>query len=536
MNQLNFPIISFIIFFPLVGVLLLLFIRGDKSKNYGLLRIAAFVISLFEFLVSLVFPIYFNSETPHMQFVEHVTWVKSMGLSYFVGIDGISLWLVVLTTFLVPLCMLCSWTYIQKNVKAFLISMLLLETAMIGAFVSLDLIVFFIFWEFMLIPMFLLIGVWGGSRRIYSAIKFFLYTAGGSVFMFVAIIFLYYYNYKITGISTFNLLELYNLHIPVSIQFWLCIAFFLAFAVKVPMFPLHTWLPDAHVEAPAAGSVILAAILLKMGTYGFLRFAMPLFPYAAHQLLPVIAVLAIAGIIYAALVAWVQPDMKKLVAYSSVSHLGYVMLGLFALNMQGIEGGIYQMMNHGINTGALFILVGMLYERRHTRMMEDFGGLAKSMPIFATFFMIVTLASVAVPGTNGFVGEFTILVGVFKTYPVYGVFAVSGMIFGAIYMLWMYQQVMFGPVTKDENKNIPDLNLREIVTLLPIAVLVFVMGVFPGFFMRKMDASVSHFISRYNKQYEMYVKETTGKYNNNLAIKNASLTLSQERSLNQNAF
>jgi NADH-quinone oxidoreductase subunit M len=532
MNQLNFPIISFIIFFPLAGVLMLLFIRGDKNKNYDLLRKAAFVISLFEFAVSLALPIYFNSETPHMQFVEHVPWVKSMGLSYFVGIDGISLWLVVLTTFLVPLCMLCSWTYIQKHVKAFLISMLLLETAMIGAFVSLDLVIFFIFWELMLIPMFLLIGVWGGSRRIYSAIKFFLYTAGGSVFMFVAILYLYYYNYTTTGIATFNLLELYNLHIPVSIQFWLCIAFFLAFAVKVPMFPLHTWLPDAHVEAPAAGSVILAAILLKMGTYGFLRFAMPLFPYAAHQLLPVIAVLAIAGIIYAALVAWVQPDMKKLVAYSSVSHLGYVMLGLFALNMQGIEGGIYQMLNHGINTGALFILVGMLYERRHTRMMEDFGGLAKEMPIFATFFMIVTLATVAVPGTNGFVGEFMVLVGVFKTYPIYGVFAVSGMILGAVYMLWMYQQVMFGPVDKDENRNIPDLNLREIATMLPIAVLVFVMGIFPGFFMRKMDASVSLFISRYNKDYEMYVQETTGKTNTNLAIKNAALILSQDRSVN----
>ena len=532
MNQLNFPIISFIIFFPLAGVLMLLFIRGDKNKNYDLLRKAAFVISLFEFAVSLALPIYFNSETPHMQFVEHVPWVKSMGLSYFVGIDGISLWLVVLTTFLVPLCMLCSWTYIQKHVKAFLISMLLLETAMIGAFVSLDLVIFFIFWELMLIPMFLLIGVWGGSRRIYSAIKFFLYTAGGSVFMFVAILYLYYYNYTTTGIATFNLLELYNLHIPVSIQFWLCIAFFLAFAVKVPMFPLHTWLPDAHVEAPAAGSVILAAILLKMGTYGFLRFAMPLFPYAAHQLLPVIAVLAIAGIIYAALVAWVQPDMKKLVAYSSVSHLGYVMLGLFALNMQGIEGGIYQMLNHGINTGALFILVGMLYERRHTRMMEDFGGLAKEMPIFATFFMIVTLATVAVPGTNGFVGEFMVLVGVFKTYPIYGVFAVSGMILGAVYMLWMYQQVMFGPVDKDENRNIPDMNLREIATMLPIAVLVFVMGIFPGFFMRKMDASVSLFISRYNKDYEMYVQETTGKTNTNLAIKNAALILSQDRSVN----
>lgn len=536
MNPLNFPIISFLVFFPLAGAFLLLFIRGDKERNDGLLRKAAFVISLFEFSVSLAFLFYFNSKTPDMQFVEHITWVKSMGLAYYVGIDGISLWLIILTTFFVPLCILCSWTYIQEKVKAFLISMLLLETAMIGTFVALDLIIFYVFWELMLIPMFLLIGVWGGPRRIYSAVKFFLYTAAGSLLMFVAIIYLYYYNYKITGIATFNLLELYSLHIPVSIQFWLCVAFFLAFAVKVPMFPLHTWLPDAHVEAPTAGSVILAAILLKMGTYGFLRFAMPLFPYAAHQLLPVIAVLAIAGIIYAALVAWVQPDMKKLVAYSSVSHLGYVMLGLFALNMQGIEGGIYQMMNHGVNTGALFILVGMIYERRHTRLMEDFGGIAKIMPIFATFLMIVTLASVAVPGTNGFVGEFLILVGAFKTYPIFGVFAVSGMILGATYMLWMYQRVMFGPVDKDANKNMPDLNFREIVTLVPIAVLVFVMGVFPGFFLRKMDASVSQFISQYNKHYEMYVEETTSNYRDKLAIKKAGLIVSLEEPLNRKAF
>jgi NADH-quinone oxidoreductase subunit M len=532
MNQLNLPIISFIIFFPLAGAFLLLFIRGNKDNNYAFLRKAAFMISVFEFCASLAFLFYFDSQTADMQFVEQVTWVKKMGLAYFVGIDGISLWLVILTTFFVPLCMLCSWTYIQKNVKAFLISLLMLEAAMIGAFVALDLIVFFVFWEFMLIPMFLLIGVWGGGRRIYSAIKFFLFTATGSLLMFVAIIYLYYYNYKTTGVATFNVLELYSLHIPVAIQIWLCLAFCFSFAIKVPLFPLHTWLPDAHVDAPAAGSVLLAAILLKLGIYGFIRFAMPLFPYAAHQFLPVIAVLAIVGIIYAALVAWVQPDMKKLVAYSSVSHLGYVMLGLFALNIQGIEGGIYQMMNHGVNTGALFILVGMIYERRHTRIMDDYGGLAKTMPIFAIFLMIVTLASVAVPGTNGFVGEFMILLGAFKTYPVYGIFAVSGMILGATYMLWMYQQVMFGPVDKPENKNVPDLNRREIATLLPIAVLVFVMGIFPGFFMRKMDASVTKFINHCNTRYEMYVEETTGKHKNILAMKDAGLTISQEQSSN----
>ncbi len=510
MNHFSFPILSTLIFFPLVCAVLLMFIRSEGGENDELLRKIALVASIVEFLISLPLLKYFNDATAGMQFVEFVPWVKSFSLNYFVGIDGISLWLVMLTTFFVPLCVLCSWTYIQKKTKYFLISMLFLETAMIGAFVSLDLVVFYVFWELMLIPMFLLIGVWGGERRIYSAVKFFLYTAAGSIFMLVAIIYLYYLSYKTTGVGTFNLLELYKLHIPIAAQLWLCAAFTIAFAIKVPLFPLHTWLPDAHVEAPTAGSVILAAILLKMGTYGFLRFSMPLFPYASHEFMPVIAFLAIAGIIYGALVAWAQPDMKKLVAYSSVSHLGYVVLGLFALNIQGIEGGIYQMLNHGVNTGALFLLVGMIYERRHTRQMDDFGGLAKVMPIFAIFLMIATLGSVAVPGTNSFVGEILILVGAFRTYPICGVFAVSGMVFGVVYMLWMYQKVMFGPVTVEANRKLPDLNRREIVTMLPIAVLVFVMGVFPGMFLHKMDSSVRYFIDQYQSKYEMYQAEKTG--------------------------
>jgi NADH-quinone oxidoreductase subunit M len=510
MNQLYFPILSTIIFFPMFSAFLLILIRSEDGKNDELLRKIAFVTSTIEFLVSLLTLVYFDSSTPAMQFVEFVPWVESFSLNYYVGLDGISLWLVILTTFFVPLCVLCSWTYIKEKTKYFLITMLLMESAMIGTFVALDLIVFFLFWEFMLIPMFLLIGVWGGERRIYSAVKFFLYTAAGSVFMLVAIIYLYYLSYKTTGVGTFNLLELYNLHIPIEIQFWLCAAFVIAFAIKVPIFPLHTWLPDAHVEAPTAGSVLLAAILLKMGTYGFLRFSMPLFPYASQQLLPLIAFLSIAGIVYAALVAWVQPDMKKLVAYSSVSHLGYVMLGLFALNIQGIEGGIYQMLNHGVNTGALFILVGMIYERRHSRLMEDFGGVAKVMPIFATFLMIVTLGSVAVPGTNGFVGEILILIGVFKTNALFGIFAVSGMVLGVIYMLWMYQRVMFGPVSIESNHKLADLNRREIAVLLPIAILVFVMGIFPGPFLRKMDASVNQFIKHYKSKYEVYAAERSG--------------------------
>ncbi len=507
MNQFHYPILSIIIFFPLASAFLLMFIKDMNGNNDELFRKLAMLVSVIEFLISLLLLANFSDTTAEMQFVELVPWVKSFSLNYHIGLDGISLWLVLLTTFFVPVCVLCSWTYIKEKTKYFLISMLLLETAMIGAFVALDLVVFYIFWEFMLIPMFLLIGIWGGQRRIYAAIKFFLYTAAGSIFMLVAIIYLYYYSYKTTGAGTFNLLELYHLNLPISAQFWLCAAFMLAFAIKVPIFPLHTWLPDAHVEAPTAGSVILAAILLKMGTYGFLRFAMPLFPYASHQFLPVIAFLSIAGIIYGALVAWVQPDMKKLVAYSSVSHLGYVMLGLFALNIQGIEGGIYQMLNHGVNTGALFLLVGMIYERRHTRLIDDFGCVAKVMPVFATFLMIATLASVAVPGTNGFVGEIMILVGAFKTYPAFGVFAVSGMILGATYMLWMYQKVMFGPVTSEANQKMADLNAREIMTMIPITILVFVMGIFPNLFLRKMDASVNYFIEQYNYKLEQSIAE-----------------------------
>ena len=504
MNQLDFPIISLVTFFPVFGCLIILLI--DK-ENKDVLRGAALVFSVIEFFISLPFIFYFNSATAEMQFVEQIPWVKSLGISYFVGMDGISLWIVMLTTFLTPICVLSSWNYIQKSVKEYMFCMLLLETAMLGTLVALDLVLFYVFWELMLIPMAILIGVWGGPRRIYAAVKFFLYTAAGSVFMMLAIIFIYYYNHKVTGIYTFNLLELYKLNIPLSIQFWLCTAFFVSFAIKVPMFPFHTWLPDAHVEAPTAGSVILAGVLLKMGTYGFLRFAMPLFPYATHQYVPVIAILSVIGIIYGALVAMVQPDIKKLVAYSSVSHLGYVMLGIFALNVQGIEGGLYQMLNHGVSTGSLFLIVGMLYERRHTRMISDFGGVAKVMPIFATFFMIATLSSIAVPGTNGFVGEFMVLVGAFRTYPVYAVFATSGAILGAVYMLWMYQRVMFCSLDKPENEKLVDLNAREIVTLLPLAILVFVMGFFPGLFLRKMDATVDHFIEHYNQRYEMYVEQ-----------------------------
>ena len=505
MSLTGLPILSILTFLPLAGVLVIAILPGSgpgAAKRFWSIGLG---VSVLEFILSIPVLIAFDASVAGMQFTEHTPWIESLGISYSLGLDGISLWLVMLTTFFVPLCILCSFTYIQKKIREYVISFLLIETAMVGTFLAMDLVLFYVFWELMLIPMFLLIGVWGGDRRIYSAVKFFLYTAMGSIFMLVAIVVLYFHNLKTTGDASFYLFNLLELHIPVEMQFWLCAAFFLAFAIKVPMFPLHTWLPDAHVEAPTAGSVILASILLKMGTYGFIRFAMPLFPYATHQFIPIIAGLGVIAIIYAALVSWVQPDIKKLVAYSSVSHMGYVMLGLFALNMPGVQGGIYQMLNHGLSTGALFLLVGMIYERRHTRLMDEFGGLAKIMPVFATFLMISTLASVAVPGTNGFVGEFLILLGSFKSYPVLAVIATSGALFSVIYMLWMYQRVMFGPVDKPQNTGLTDLTFRETIVMLPIAVLIIVMGIFPGLFLRQMDASAEKFIHTVKSRYQTYV-------------------------------
>ncbi|MFP4257514.1 MAG: NADH-quinone oxidoreductase subunit M [Desulfovermiculus sp.] len=505
MSLTGVPILSILTFLPLAGVLIIALMPGSgpgAAKRFWSIGLA---VAVLEFLISIPVLIAFDSSIAGMQFTEHTAWIESLGISYSLGLDGISLWLVMLTTFFVPLCIWCSFTYIQKKIREYIISFLLIETAMIGTFLAMDLVLFYVFWELMLIPMFLLIGVWGGERRIYSAVKFFLYTALGSILMLVAIVVLYIHHLQTTGEVSFYLFDLLDMHIPVSMQFWLCAAFFLAFAIKVPMFPLHTWLPDAHVEAPTAGSVILASILLKMGTYGFIRFAMPLFPYATHLFIPIIAGLAVIAIIYAALVSWVQPDIKKLVAYSSVSHMGYVLLGLFALNMQGVQGGIYQMLNHGLSTGALFLLVGMIYERRHTRLMEEFGGLAKIMPVYATFLMIATLASVAVPGTNGFVGEFLILLGAFKSYPILAIIATSGALFSVIYMLWMYQRVMFGPLDKEQNKGLTDLTFRETAIMVPIAVLIIVMGIFPGLFLRKMDASTEHFIHTVKSRYQTYV-------------------------------
>ncbi len=492
-------LLTLLTFFPLVGMVLLLFFPRD---NEGLLKGFTLVVTLITFLFSL--PLAFNEvfkSSADMQYTEFSPWI-SIGdyfqMNYFVGVDGISLWLVLLTTFIMPITVLSTWQAVEKHTKAFMALLLLLETGMIGAFVSLDLFLFYIFWELMLIPMYFLIGIWGGKNRIYAAVKFFIFTAVGSLLMLVAIIFVYYQAVQSgMDLSGFSIADFYQLAIDPAYQTWLFAAFAFSFAIKVPMFPVHTWLPDAHTEAPTAGSVILAAILLKMGTYGYVRFAMPLFPDATQQFLPFLSLLAVIGIIYGAVVAMMQDDVKKLVAYSSVSHLGFVMLGIFALNLQGLAGGMLQMINHGISTGALFLIVGFIYERRHTREIKEFGGLAKQMPIFATIFMIVTFSSIGLPGTNGFVGEFLVLVGAFESgLRWYAVVATSGVILAAVYMLWMFQRVMFGELKNPKNQDLKDLSPREIVVMLPLLVFVFWIGIYPNAFFEKMNPSIERLIEQ----------------------------------------
>ncbi|MCL2761419.1 MAG: NADH-quinone oxidoreductase subunit M [Desulfuromonadales bacterium] len=473
-----------------MGVLLLLFI---PKENHGLLRGVTLAITVITFLLSIPLITGFVPNAEY-QFTLNIPWIQAgpFQMHYNIGIDGISLWLVILTTFIMPIAVLSTWTAVTEKVKGYMACMLLLEVGMLGAFISLDLFLFYIFWEVMLIPMYFIIGIWGGKNRVYAAVKFFIYTLVGSLLMLVAIMALYFKG----GAGDFGLANFANLHLDPATQTLMFLAFALSFAIKVPMFPLHTWLPDAHTEAPTAGSVILAAVLLKMGTYGFIRFAMPLFPDAVAKFTPLIATLSVIGIIYASLVAMVQEDVKKLVAYSSVAHLGFVMLGLFALNQMSMQGGMLQMLNHGVSTGALFLIVGFIYERRHTRLITDFGGLAKQMPIFAAIFMIVTFSSIGLPGTNGFVGEFLILVGSFEGgLRVYTIIATTGVILSAIYMLWMYQRVMMGKLDNPKNQTLKDLNCREIAIMVPLIALIFVMGLYPAPFINRMAPALDKVIA-----------------------------------------
>jgi NADH-quinone oxidoreductase subunit M len=499
------PMISIVTFLPVLGAVLLFCV--DRRRETAIKHLA-FGISLVTFLVSLGLYQGFRLDVPGPQFTEQTLWIGWLGVEYHVGVDGISLLLVLLTTFLSAVAILSSYSAITTSVKEYMICMLLLETGMIGVFVALDLVLFYVFWEGMLIPMYFLIGIWGGPRRIYATIKFFLYTMAGGVLMLVGIIALYFLSgSRPGGEYTFNLLKLIGLELPFQTQVWLFLAFAVAFAIKVPMFPFHTWLPDAHVEAPTAGSVILAGVLLKMGTYGFLRFALPLFPDATRYFTPLFSWLAIVGIFYGALVAMIQPDLKKLVAYSSVSHLGFVVLGIFALTVQGVEGAILQMVNHGLSTGALFLLVGMLYERRHTRLIQDFGGLARIIPVFTAAFLIVTLSSIGLPGLNGFVGEFLILVGTFRVNVLYAALATLGIVLAAVYMLWMFQRVMFGPVSEDANRRLPDLTPRELAVLVPVLVLIVWIGVYPQPFLRTTEASVKQLLAQVHMGYRAESRE-----------------------------
>ncbi len=505
-------ILSIIIFFPLLSALILVFVN---KKAEGLLRNLATVLSLAEFAISLFLFIYFKSNTYEFQFIERFSWIREFGASYFLGIDGVSLFMILLTTLMTFVSLLSSYKYIKDHVKEFVILMLVLETFMLGTFASLDVLLFYLFWEFMLIPMYFIIGMWGSGRRIYSAVKFVLYTLAGSLIMLFGLITIFILHYNQTGNFTFNLLKLYNTNIPLTLQIVLFIAIFLGFAVKVPVFPFHTWLPDAHTEAPTAGSVILAGVLLKFGVYGFFRFAIPLMPEAALILTPIILVLAVISIIYGALVSIVQKDLKRLVAFSSVSHMGFIMLGLFAMTAVSVDGSVLQMINHGISTGALFLFVGMLYERRHTRLIADFGGLAKKAPIFAALFMIAVLSSVGLPGLNGFVGEFLILVGSFKQYTIFTIFATSGIIFAAVYLLWMFQRVMFQDITNQKNEDFKDMTLREIMTVLPLIFLMFFIGLYPDVFLSRINPTVVHFVNiiEHNKYAYNLIKAKMGLFN-----------------------
>lgn len=511
-------ILSVLIFLPILfAVTLALWPQKNTLKEMAL------GFSVIQFVASLFVIKHFDISSPAMQLVEKYSWIERFGISYFVGVDGISLMLVMLTTFLMPIMILGAWKAIDHSVRGFLCALFMLQAAMLGSFLALDAILFYVFWELSLVPMYFIVGIWGGARRIYATMKFFIYTMAGSVLMLVAIIFMMRLTPEVTGgaISA-SLLDFYKLKIPfvsgefLTPQTLLFIAFALAFAIKVPIFPLHTWLPDAHVEAPTPGSVVLAGVMLKMGTYSYLRWVIPLFPDAAAHYAWVFVALGVIGIIYGALVAMIQPDFKKLVAYSSVSHMGYIIIGLFVMNQFGVTGGLYQMLNHGISTGGLFLLIGMIYERTHTREISKYGGLASAMPIYTIFFIIVTMSSIAVPLTNGFIGEFLILMGSYFYSPWVAVLSVTGVILGAVYMLWMVKKIFFGPageIVQDSIKHpehaLQDLSVREIAVMAPIVILIIVMGIFPNLIMDYSKQSVDHLLKN-KSDYSLELKNING--------------------------
>ena len=504
-NAANFPLLSLVLFTPLAGAIVLLFVN-KRSEN--VIRWIANAFAIAGFLVSLPLWFRYDRQNPGWQFVERLEWIPSIGAQYFLGVDGFSVLLILLTTMMGFIAVLSSWTAITTRVKEFYVFLLVLQTGMIGAFVSLDFLLFFLFWEVMLVPMYFLIGIWGSDRRLYSAIKFFLYTLVGSVVMLLGILAVYFSYHAATGVWTFDVTRFQQFDLDRTIQWWVFLAFFLGFAIKVPMFPFHTWLPDAHTDAPTAGSVILAAVLLKMGTYGFLRFSLPILPDASQAFVPMIAVLSIIGVVYGALVAMAQRDWKRLVAYSSVSHMALVMLGMFALNPVGIQGSIIQQVNHGISTGALFLIVGIVYERRHTRMISEYGGLSNVMPVYAAIFMVMMLSSIGLPGLNGFVGELLILQGVFVVSKLWAAVAATGMVLGAAYMLWLYQRTMFGSVKNVKNEKLLDLNLREVATFVPLIIMAVWIGLYPKPFIDLLDTSVDRVIARVSPQYLEETAET----------------------------
>ena len=487
----EFPLLTLLTFLPLIGAFFIMTIRGDEENVAQNAKFTALYTSIFVFALSVYILLAFDPLNPGFQFLETVEWLPSLGISYSMGIDGISLFFVILSTFLTPICILASWDAVKVRVKEYMIAFLILETLMIGTFCALDLFLFYVFFEAVLIPMFLIIGIWGGPRKIYASYKFFLYTLLGSVLMLLAMLMLY------SQAGTSDIEALMHNPVAANLQYWLFLAFFASFAVKMPMWPVHTWLPDAHVEAPTAGSVILAGVLLKMGGYGFLRFSLPMFPEASEYFAPMVMTLSVIAIIYTSLVALVQEDMKKLIAYSSVAHMGFVTLGIFSATIEGIHGGVFQMISHGIISAALFLCVGVVYDRLHTRDMARYGGIVKNMPKYATVFMIFMLGSAGLPGTSGFIGEFLSLLGAYQVNILMALLAATGMVLGAAYMLLLYRRVVFGPAENKDAMEMPDINTREVAILAPLAALVILIGVYPAPVNERIEPSVNRLVSIY---------------------------------------